>query len=130
MGYRIKKLVSSNFVSMVSSVSVIFDNGDTYPCSSNKGYFVGLEEKIFPRNLKGIEKGLEIYGFRIVKYSVRSKSERMIVLRSQEYYVPGLPKDLGIIFPQGIHTSEGYKVTFIYHCHYEHDSYGELNLKE
>ena len=30
LGNRIKKLVSSNFMGMVSSVSVIFDTGDTY----------------------------------------------------------------------------------------------------
>ena len=51
---------------MVSSVSVIFDTGATYSCSSNKGDFVKLEEKKFPRNLKGIAKGLEISGFGIV----------------------------------------------------------------
>ena len=59
---------------MVSSVSVIFDTGATYSCSSNKGYFVKLEEKKFPRKLKVISKGLEISEFGIVKYSVRSES--------------------------------------------------------
>ena len=54
----------------------------------------------------------------------------MIALRDQEYYVPGLPKDLCIISPQGIRTSEGYKGTFIVHCHDEKDGYAELNLKE
>ena len=68
---------------------------------------MNLEENKFPRNLKGIAKVLEISGFRIVEYSVRSKSGHMIVLRTQEYYITGLPKDLRIIFPQGIHTSEG-----------------------
>ena len=57
---------------MVISVSVIFDTGNTYSCSSNKGYFVKLDYKTFPINLKGIEKGLEISGFGIVKYSFRS----------------------------------------------------------
>ena len=57
---------------MVSSVSVIFDTGATYLCSSNKGDFVKLEEKKFPRKLKGISKGLEISVFGIVEYSVRS----------------------------------------------------------
>ena len=57
---------------MVSSVLVIFDTVDTYSCSSNKGDFVKLEEKTFPRSLKGIAKGLEISGFGIVEYSVRS----------------------------------------------------------
>ena len=56
MGNRIKKLVSSNFMGMVSSVSVIFDTGATYSCFSNKGEFVKLEEKKFPRKLKGIAK--------------------------------------------------------------------------
>ena len=30
LGYRIKKLVSSNFMGMARSVSVIFDTGDNY----------------------------------------------------------------------------------------------------
>ena len=54
----------------------------------------------------------------------------MIALQAQAYYVPGLPKDLRIIYPQGICTSEGYKGTFIAHCHDEQDGYAELNLKE
>ena len=82
------------------------------------------------RKLKGTAKGLEISGFGIVEYSVRSESGRMIALRDQAYYVPGLTKDLRIISPQGIHTSEGYNVTFIAHCHDEQDGYAELNLKE
>ena len=40
LGYRIKKLVSSKFMGMVSSIFVIFYTGDTYSCSSNKGDFV------------------------------------------------------------------------------------------
>ena len=63
------------------------------------------EEKTSPRNLKGTAKGLEIYGFGIVEYSVRSESGRMIALRAQAYYVTGLPNDLRIISPQSIHTS-------------------------
>ena len=43
LGDRIKKLVSSNFMGMVISVSVIFDTGATYLCSSNKGESVNLE---------------------------------------------------------------------------------------
>ena len=83
LGNRIKKLVSSNFMGMVRSVSVIFDTGATYSCSSNKGDFVKLEEKKFRRKLKGISKGLEISGFGIVEYSVRSESGSMIALRAQ-----------------------------------------------
>ena len=89
-----------------------------------------LEEKTFPRNLKDIAKGIEISGFGIVQYSVRSESGRMIALRDQAFYVPGLPKYLRIISPQGIRTSEVYKDNFIAHLHDEHDSYGGLNLKE
>ena len=74
LGYRIKRLVFSNFMGMVGSVSVIFDTGDTYSCYSNTGDFVNLEVKAFPRKLKGIAKGLEISGFGIVEYSVRSES--------------------------------------------------------
>ena len=66
LGEIIKKLISSNFMGMVRSVSVIFETGATYSCSSNKGDFVKLEEKNFPRKLKGIAKGLEISGFWIV----------------------------------------------------------------
>ena len=54
----------------------------------------------------------------------------MIVLRDQAYYVPGLPKDLRIISPHGIFTQEWYEVTFIAHCHDEHDTYAKINLKE
>ena len=89
---------------MVRSVSVIFDTGDTYSCSSNKGDFVNLEDNMFPRNLKGTEKGLDIYGFGIVEYYVRSESGSMIALRGQAYHVPGLPKYLRIIYLQGIYT--------------------------
>ena len=56
LGNRIKKLFYSNLIGMVISVSVIFDTEATYSCSSNKVEFVKLEEKTFPRNLKGIEK--------------------------------------------------------------------------
>ena len=70
-----------------------------------------IEEKISPRKLKGIAKGLEISGFRIVEYSVRSESGRMIALWDQSYCVTELPTYLRIIFPQGIHTSEGSRVT-------------------
>ena len=83
---------------MVSSVSVIFDTGATYSCSSNKGDFVNLEEKIFPRNIKDIAKVLEIYGFGIVEYYVRSESGRIIALRNHAW----LPKDLRIISLQVI----------------------------
>ena len=114
----------------VISVSVIFDTVATYSCYSNKVDFVKLEEKTPPINIKGIEKFLEIYGFGIVKYSVRSESGCLIALRYQAYYVPGLPKYLRIISPQGIHTSEGYKRIFMAHFHDDHDSYAELNLKE
>ena len=55
---------------------------------------MNIEEKKFPRKIKGIAKGLEISGFGIVEYSVSSESGCMIVLRAQSYYVPGLPKDL------------------------------------
>ena len=54
----------------------------------------------------------------------------MIALRAQAYSVPGLPNNLRIISPQGICTSEGYKVTFIYHFNDEQDGYAELNLEE
>ena len=42
-----------------------------------------IEENKIQRNLKGTAKGLEISGFGIVEYSVRSESGRMIVLRAQ-----------------------------------------------
>ena len=117
LGNIIKKLVFSHFMGMVRSVSVIFVTGATYSCSSNKGDLVDLEEKKSSRNLKGIAKSLEISVFGIVKYSIRSERGRIIELRSQAYYVPGLPKYLLIISPQDILTSEGYMVTFMSHCH-------------
>ena len=80
LGNRIKKLVSSNFMGTVSSVSVIFYTGNTYSCFSDKRDFVKLEENTFPRNIKCIAKGIDISGFGIVEYSVRSESGRMIEL--------------------------------------------------
>ena len=68
---------------------------------------MNLEEKTSLRNFKGIAKGLETSGFGIFEYSVRSESGRMIALWAQEYYVPGLPKYLRIIYQQGIRKSEG-----------------------
>ena len=68
---------------MVRSISVIFDTISTYSCSFDKGKILNIEEKTFPRNLKGIEKVLEISGFRIVKYSFRSESGHTITLRAQ-----------------------------------------------
>ena len=67
-----------------------------------------LEESI---KLKGIDEGLDIYGFGIVEYSVRSEIGRMIALWSQSYYVPEITNDLRIIYSQVICTSEGYKGT-------------------
>ena len=115
---------------MVRSVSVISETGDTYSYYSNKGDFVNLEDKTFPRNIKGIAKCIEIYGFGIVEYYFRNESGPMIALRAQAYYVPGLPKDLRIISPQSISTSEGYKGNFIAHCHDEQDGHAELNSNE
>ena len=43
LGDRIKKLVSSNLVGMVSSVSIIFYTGATYSCSYKNGYYLKLE---------------------------------------------------------------------------------------
>ena len=57
LGNRIKKLVSSNLMGMVISVSVIFDTGATYSCFYNKVDFWNLEDKNFPRKIKGIAKG-------------------------------------------------------------------------
>ena len=54
----------------------------------------------------------------------------MIALRAEAYYVPGLPKDLRIIPPQGIFTSEVYKGNFIAHCNDDQYGFAELNLKE
>ena len=101
---RIKKLISSNFMGMVGSFLFIFDTGATYSCSSNKGDCVKFEERKSPRNLKGIAKVPEISGFGIVEYYVRSESGHMIALWYQAYYVPGLPKYLRIISPQGTRT--------------------------
>ena len=51
--------------------------------------FLKLEDKTFPRNLKGIAKGHDISGFGIAQYSVRSEIGRMIAFRDQTYYFPG-----------------------------------------
>ena len=91
---------------MVISVSVLFDTGGTYSCYSNMGHFVELEEKAFSRNIKGVAKGLNIPVFGIFVYSVGNESGHMIAFQDQAYYVPGLSKDLRIISPQVLCTSE------------------------
>ena len=63
-----------------------------------------IEEKILPRNIKFIAKGLGISVFGIVEYYIRSESGRMIAIQDQAYYVPGLPKYLRIIPSQRICT--------------------------
>ena len=88
-----------------------------------------LEDKIPPRKIKGVAKGLEIDGFGIVDYYVRSESGCMVAFQAQEYYVLGLPKYLTIISPQLICTSEGYKCSVIYPCHDKHYIYADLNKK-
>ena len=44
-----------------------------------------LEEKIPRRNLRGISKDLDIYGFGIVNYYVSSESGCMVTLGAQAY---------------------------------------------
>ena len=88
-----------------------------------------IEEKTFPVNLKVTSKGFEIYRFIIVQYSISSASGCMIVFQFQTYYFPGFTKDLYIIYQQDVHTSEGYKGTFIYFFHDDNVSYEELKLK-
>ena len=58
-----------------------------------------LEEKTLTRKLKGTANSLEISGFGIVEYSIKSETGRVIALQAHTYYVPGLPKDLRIIYP-------------------------------
>ena len=60
------------------------------------------EDNKFSRNLKGIDKGLDIYEFRTVENSIGSEVGRIIALQDQAYYVPGLQKDLFINQSQGI----------------------------
>ena len=74
LGDIIRKLASSNFMGMVIPVSVIFDNGATYSCYSNNGYFLKLEEKISSINIKGIAKLFDISRSGIVENYVRSES--------------------------------------------------------
>ena len=112
------------------SVSVIFDTGDTYGYSSNKGEFVYLEGNTLTKNLKSIDKGLYIYGFRIVKYSIRRENGEIITLRDQAHDVPGQQKYFCIIYPKVIQTPEGYKSTFVAHFHDEHSIHAYINSKE
>ena len=39
-----------------------------------------LDYKMFPRNIKGVSKGLEIYRFGIVEYSIKSESACIVAL--------------------------------------------------
>ena len=72
-GNKIKKLVSSNFMGMMRSVSLIFDTRSSYLCSSNRVNFVELVENKSPRNIKVVSKVLEVTAFIIVDYFSRVK---------------------------------------------------------
>ena len=89
----------------IKSVSVIFNTGDNCSCSSNKVYFLDLEESKLPRKIKSVTKFIYISGFWVVKYYVSSDIEFTHELQDQTYYVPRLPKVFSIISPQDIHTS-------------------------
>ena len=89
----------------------MFNTGATYSFYFNKGDFVKLEEKTLLKKLKGIAKGLEIYGFVIFEYSFISESGCMIALRAQAYYVPGLPKYLRIISHKAFTHQKDKRVT-------------------
>ena len=54
----------------------------------------------------------------------------MIEFRAQSYYVPGVPTDLQLIYPNGICTPEVQKGTFINHCIDNHDSYEGIKFNE
>ena len=75
---------------IMTSVSVIFNNGYTYSFSSIKAYFVDLEENKFPIKLEVIAKGLEISGFGTVEYSARSEIGHIIALDYWSYYISRL----------------------------------------
>ena len=75
LGNIIKKLTSSNFMGMVSSVSFIFYTGDTYSCYFNKGDFMKLEEKKLPRNIKGIAKILRFLDLGLLNILSKVKVE-------------------------------------------------------
>ena len=64
----------------ITSFSVIFDTGATYSRYFIKGDSVDLWNMTLPRNLKCIAKGLDIYGYVIVDYSLRIESEYKIEL--------------------------------------------------
>ena len=92
MGNIIKKLVLLNFMDMMISVSVIFYNAYNSECDYNYGYFVDIEEKTFPVNLKVTSKGFEIYRFIIVQYSISSASGCMIVFQFRHTIFLGLQR--------------------------------------
>ena len=92
---------------IMKTVSVIFDTRDNYSFFPNKGYFVNFEEIKSPIKLKVVAKVIDIDVFEMLEYYVRSENGHINTLRYQAYNIPGLQKDLRIIYPQGILTSEG-----------------------
>ena len=61
-----------------------------------QGILVEIKESKSSIKLKGLYKILEIYGFSIVEYPVRSENGCTIVLCSKAYYVPVLPKTVAL----------------------------------
>ena len=112
LGYRIKKLVSSNFMGMMRVVLIIFDTGVTYLCSSNNGYVVNLEAKTPPRKLKDIAKDLIFMYLELS--SILSVVKVEVLLRSGIRHIMFL----------------GYQniCTLLYHKASEHQKYKKVTL--
>ena len=60
------------------------------------GRICGAQREDYPKKYERIFIGLEISGFGIDEYYVRSESGRMIAFCAQAYYIPELPKYLRI----------------------------------
>ena len=84
---------------IIKGASFIFDTGANYLCSSNKGDSWNLKSLNSKEKSWGLLKALIFFLFGDVEYYAVSEIWRMVVLRYQACYVPGLSKGF-LYFPQ------------------------------
>ena len=73
------------------SIPVIFDTGATKPVTFEQSDFVGpLRRPASPMMMKGIAKGLRIYGIGLLEWKFLDDQGLIQTIKTEGYYIPGL----------------------------------------
>ena len=123
-------LKANLFNSWGKPIEIIIDTGASKACSGHKEDFVELSLARSSKKLDGIAEGLPIEGAGILNYVVTDDSGNQHTLNLNGYYVPNLAKDMRLVPPQGIKTTDDCMGTYVGHCNDgEPDSYAKLDFK-